>query len=170
MAGTQNIVTLRTHRAGDIGWIIERHGAIYAEEYGWNAEFEALVAEIGAAFLRTCDPDRERCWIAEIDGRRAGSVMCVRVDDETAKLRLLLVEPWARGFGVGGRLIDECIAFARATGYRKLVLWTNDVLVDARRLYERRGFTLIQSEPHTSFGHDLVAQTWGLDLDGPTPR
>jgi GNAT superfamily N-acetyltransferase len=158
-------VTLRTHREGDIGWIVQRHGELYFAEYGWNAEFEALVAEIGAAFLRSYDSDRERCWIAEVDGERAGSVMCVRVDDQTAKLRLLLVEPWARGLGLGGRLVDECIAFARAVGYQTLVLWTNSVLIEARRIYERRGFRLFEEEPHRGFGHDLISQTWSLDLE-----
>jgi len=158
-------VTLRTHQAGDIGWILQRHGELYFAEYGWNAEFEALVAEIGAAFLRHYDRIRERCWIAEVDGERAGSVMCVRVDDQTAKLRLLLVEPWARGLGVGGRLVDECIAFARSVGYVTLVLWTNSILIDARRIYERRGFRLVEEEPHHSFGHDLISQTWSLDLN-----
>ena len=161
---TRPRVTLRTHRAGDIGWIIQRHGELYFAEYDWNSEFEALVAEIGAAFLRAFESTRERCWTAEVNGARAGSVMCVRVDDQTAKLRLLLVEPWARGLGVGGALVDECIAFARSVGYQQLVLWTNSILVDARRIYERRGFRLIEEESHHSFGHDLVSQTWSLDL------
>jgi GNAT superfamily N-acetyltransferase len=166
MTANPHNVTLRTHRAGDIGWIVQRHGELYFAEYGWNTEFEALVAEIGAAFLRQYDSSRERCWIAEVDGQRAGSMMCVRVDAETAKLRLLLVEPSARGLGVGGRLIDECIAFSRSAGYARLILWTNSVLSDARRLYERRGFVLIEREPHHSFGHDLTSETWSLDLAG----
>jgi GNAT superfamily N-acetyltransferase len=170
MVGPRNPVTLRTHRPGDIGWIIQRHGELYWDEYAWNAEFEALVAEIAAGFLRNYDPERERCWIAEVDGNRAGSIMCVRVDDETAKLRLLLVEPSARGLGIGGRLVDECISFARSAGYKTLALWTNDVLGDARRLYERRGFSLVEREPHRSFGHDLVAETWSLNLHDPDER
>jgi GNAT superfamily N-acetyltransferase len=157
-------LVLRGHRAGDIDWIIERHGALYSTEYGWDAEFEALVAEIGAAFLRDYDPDFERCWIAELDGVRVGSVMCVRTDETTAKLRLLLIEPSARGHGIGSALVEACIAFARDRGYQALTLWTNDVLVEARSIYERRGFTLESSEPHQSFGHDLVGQYWRLWL------
>ena len=159
-----SLVTLRTHEPGDIGWIVERHGRLYWDEYGWNAEFEALVAEICAAFLRSYDPAKEQCWIAELDGQRAGSVMCVKLTDDTAKLRLLLVEPFARGHGVGTQLVRECIAFARSAGYRTLVLWTNDVLHEARAIYQKLGFTLIENEPHHSFGADLVSQTWSLDL------
>lgn len=162
----QRTLTLRTHQPGDIGWIVERHGALYAQEYDWNDEFEALVAEICAAFLRSFDEERERCWIAEMDGARVGSIMCVRGDETTAKLRLLLVEPSARGHGVGKALVDECIAFARTTGYQSLTLWTNSVLVEARTIYERRGFVLVSSEPHRSFGHDLVGQYWRLPLAG----
>jgi len=162
----ERTVCLRTHQPGDIGWIVERHGALYDQEYGWNAEFEALVAEICAAFLRSYDPDRERCWIAEMDGERVGSIMCVRGEANTAKLRLLLVEPSARGHGVGKALVDECIAFARVTDYKALTLWTNSVLVGARSIYERRGFVLVSSEPHRSFGHDLIGQYWSLPLAG----
>lgn len=157
-------VTLRAAGTGDYGWLVERHGVLYADEYGWDVTFEGLVAEIVGGFARAHDPGRERAWIAELDGRRAGCVLCVREDDETAKLRVLLVEPWARGHGIGSRLVDECIAFARAAGYRRLVLWTNDVLADARRIYERAGFALVDEGPHRAFGHDLVEQTWSLEL------
>jgi DNA-binding MarR family transcriptional regulator/predicted N-acetyltransferase YhbS len=157
-------VRIRTAGSGDFGWLVERHGVLYTEEYGWDVTFEGLVAEIAGAFARGHDPQRERAWIAELDGRRAGCILCVREDDETAKLRVLLVEPWARGHGIGSRLVDECIAFAREAGYRRMVLWTNDVLADARRVYERAGFTLDAEGPHRAFGQDLVEQTWSLEL------
>jgi DNA-binding MarR family transcriptional regulator/N-acetylglutamate synthase-like GNAT family acetyltransferase len=157
-------VRIRTAGSGDFGWLVERHGVLYADEYGWDVTFEGLVAEIAGSFARTHDPERERAWIAELDGRRAGCILCVRDVDETAKLRVLLVEPWARGHGIGSRLVDECIAFARDAGYRRIVLWTNDVLADARRIYERAGFALVAEGPHRAFGHDLVEQTWSLDL------
>jgi DNA-binding MarR family transcriptional regulator/N-acetylglutamate synthase-like GNAT family acetyltransferase len=155
---------LREHRPGDIGWVIERHGALYASEYGWTMEFEALVAEIAAAFLNHLDPARERCWIAERDGVNLGCVFLVKKDDHTAKLRLLLVEPQARGLGIGRRLVHECIAFARKAGYRKITLWTQSILLPARQLYADAGFRLLESKPNRSFGADLISETWDLDL------
>jgi DNA-binding MarR family transcriptional regulator/N-acetylglutamate synthase-like GNAT family acetyltransferase len=155
---------LRDLEPGDLGWAISANGRVYAAEYGWDATFEGLVAEILGAFAREHDPARERGWIAELGGRRAGCIFCVQSDEETAKLRVLLVEPWARGHGAGGALVDACVAFARRAGYRRVVLWTNDVLADARRLYERAGFELVEEGPHRAFGHDLVEQTWSLEL------
>ena len=157
-------VTLRAHRPGDIGWIISRQAAMYASEYGWNEEFEALVARIGGRFLERFDRRCERCWIAERDGERVGSVLLVRKSRDVAQLRLLFVEPDARGLGIGGRLVAACTAFARQAGYRRIVLWTQSVLAAARRIYEREGYRLVAEDPHHSFGADLVAQTWQLDL------
>jgi GNAT superfamily N-acetyltransferase len=155
---------LRGPHAGDLGWIVERHGALYAREYAWNEEFEALVAKIVADYAQHHDPKREAVWIAEVDGARAGCVMCVQKSPTTAQLRLLLVEPTARGHGLGARLVDECIRFAREHGYKKMVLWTNDVLHSARKIYEAAGFTLAHSAKHHAFGHSLVEQTWELRL------
>jgi GNAT superfamily N-acetyltransferase len=147
-----------------MGWITHRQAVLYAQEYGWDAHFEALVAEIVAQFIKAFDPRRERCWIAERAGAIVGSVFVVKDSEATAKLRLLYVEPAARGLGIGRRLVKECIAFARASGYRQLTLWTNSVLTSARRIYEAEGFRLTKEEHHHSFGHDLVGQYWTLDL------
>ena len=159
-----SVVELRGLRPGDAGWLVQRHGEIYAREYGLSVEFEALVARIMADYVDQHRPGRENAWIAEVDGQRAGCVLCVRKDDETAQLRVLLVEAWARGHGLGARLVDECIRFARGSGYRRLVLWTNDVLVSARRIYLAAGFELVSEERHHSFGKDLVGQYWELRL------
>src|SRR6185503_7711555 len=163
---TRGDVLIRTHQIGDIGWAIERHGQLYSDEYGWNEEFEALVARLFARFASEHDENRERCWIAELDGRRVGCVFVVRNDEDSsaAQLRCLLVEPEGRGLGIGRRLVDECVTFARSAGYRRMILWTNDVLLAARRIYEACGFALVREERHRSFGHDLIGQFWALDL------
>jgi DNA-binding MarR family transcriptional regulator/GNAT superfamily N-acetyltransferase len=155
---------LRSHRPGDMGWIIARHGVLYAEEQGWNSEIEAVCADIAAAFLRSYDPARECCWIAEIDGEPVGTVMLARENDKTAKLRLLLVEPRARGLGIGRRLTEECIRFARRTGYDMITLWTHEVLTPARAIYQRAGFRHVHRWTHSEFGKEEVGETWELDL------
>jgi DNA-binding MarR family transcriptional regulator/predicted N-acetyltransferase YhbS len=155
---------LRHLRPGDLGWIVERNAAIYADEFGWDGDYEALVAEIVADYHRRFRPGRERGWIADVGGVRAGCVLCKERDATTAQLRLLLVEPWARGLGLGGLLVDACIEFARDAGYTAMMLWTNDVLVAARRIYQSRGFELVEESAHHSFGHDLVGQVWSRRL------
>lgn len=157
-------IALRSHRPGDIGWVVSRHGALYAAEYGWDVRFEALVAEIAAKFIHQLDPARERCWIAEAAGEPLGCVFVVRQTSTTAKLRLLLVEPRARGSGLGRRLVRECIAFARDKGYRKLVLWTQANLTAARAIYKAEGFVLVSTEKHNSFGARLTGEYWELKL------
>ena len=151
---------LREPRPGDMGFVVQSHGALYASEYGFDAAFEALVADIAAKFLTSFDASRERCWIADIEGRPVGSVFLVRHNDEIAKLRLLLVDPAGRGQGLGKRLVDECIGFAKASGYRRITLWTQSILVAARKIYQDSGFELVKSEPHRSFGQNLIGETW----------
>jgi GNAT superfamily N-acetyltransferase len=158
------MISLRNPQPGDMGWVVQQHGLLYAQEYGWNWEFEALVARIVAEFVEKFQPESERCWIAEINGERVGSVFVVRVDEQTAKLRMLILTPAARGLGLGARLTDEAIAFARSKGYKKMVLWTNSILYAARGIYEKRGFVLTKSEPYQGFGHDLTSETWELKL------
>jgi len=155
---------LRDPRPGDMGWVVQSHGAFYAGEYGFDASFEALVAEIAAKFLTSFDASRERCWIAELDGVPVGSVFLVKHSDDIAKLRLLLVDPAGRGQGLGTRLVGECVAFAQACGYRKITLWTQSILVAARKIYQDHGFVLVATEPHRSFGQDLIGETWEREL------
>ena len=157
-------VALRAATPDDGAWVVARHGAIYAAEFGWDASFAALVAEVMQSYAAGHDPTCEAGWVAEVDGRRAGSVFCIRQDRRTAKLRVLFLEPWARGRGIGSRLVAECISFARDAGYDELVLWTVDVLAGARRIYERAGFRLTRSEPAHRFGSRLVDEYWSLTL------
>ena len=155
---------LRLPQPGDMGWVVHRHGLLYAQEYGWDEQFEGLVAQVVAEFIQEFQPKRERCWIAEMNGEVVGSVFLVKKTENIAKLRLLLVEPKARGLGIGRRLVQECIRQARRLGYQTLTLWTNSNLVTARHIYEQLGFRLVDEEPHHSFGHDLVGETWELEL------
>ena len=157
-------VTLRGLRPGDMGWVVQQHGEIYAREYGWNSEFEAMVAEIAAGLLRRFDPQWDKAWIAELNGERVGSAFVVRKSKNVAQLRMLILTPGARGLGLGARLTDECLDFARGKGYRKMVLWTNANLTAARDIYARRGFTLVKSEPYQGYGCELVGETWELVL------
>jgi DNA-binding MarR family transcriptional regulator/GNAT superfamily N-acetyltransferase len=155
---------LRSHRPGDMGWVVQSHGALYASEYGFDSSFEGLVAEITAKFLASFDASRERCWIAELDGAQVGSVFLVRHTDDVAKIRLLLVDPAGRGQRLGQRLVAECIAFARACGYRKITLWTQSILLAARKIYQDEGFVLVADEANRSFGQSLISETWELEL------
>jgi GNAT superfamily N-acetyltransferase len=159
------VVLRRADRPGDLGWVVMAHGEVYDQQFGWNTEFEALVARIVADYATGHDPAREAAWIAEVGGERAGCIFLVAGDEPgVAKLRILLVTPTARGLGVGSRLVVRCLAFARDAGYQQVTLWTNDVLVSARRIYEKFGFALTEQQPHHSFGHDLIGQTWTLEL------
>jgi DNA-binding MarR family transcriptional regulator/GNAT superfamily N-acetyltransferase len=160
-------VVLRSHRPGDMGVVVQLEGTGYVDQFGWDQSFEALVARIVADFTDNYDPARERCWIAEIDGRHVGHIFLVKQPDQpdTAKLRLLYVDPSARGTGLGARLVDECVRFARAAGYKKITLWTQSILKAAHRIYQAAGFHLVREEPHHSFGKDLIGQTWELDLN-----
>jgi DNA-binding MarR family transcriptional regulator/GNAT superfamily N-acetyltransferase len=156
---------LRQHEPGDMGWIVHKHGILYAREYGWDERFEALVSQIAADFINNYNSNKERCWIAEINGEIVGSIMVVQYSEKVAKLRLLLVDPKARGLGLGSKLVEECIRFAKRKGYSKLVLWTNDVLKEARHIYKKAGFILVAEEKHYSFGHELTGETWELQLN-----
>lgn len=171
MKRTRNQPVIRElGQPGDLGWVVMAHGELYAAEFGWDSTFEALVARIVADYAQRAESDRQAAWIAEVDGRRVGCVFCVPADDTTAQLRILLVDPSARGHGLGGRLVDECVEFARGFGYARMKLWTNDPLVAARQVYLARGFRLLEEEPHRSFGVDLVGQVYQLDLaESATP-
>lgn len=160
----QETYILRQPKPGDMGMIVHKHGALYDLEYGWDEHFEALVAQIVADFVKNFNPERERCWIAEMNDEVVGSIFVVEGSEEVAKLRLLLVDPKARGLGLGTRLVEECIQFAKNVGYTKMVLWTNSNLLEARHIYQKKGFELVAEEPHHSFGHDLVGETWELVL------
>jgi N-acetylglutamate synthase-like GNAT family acetyltransferase len=162
--GDHEIVIRPLGQPGDLGWVVKAHGEVYANEFGWDTTFDALVARIVADYAVTDDPSRQAAWIAEVEGRRAGCVFCVEADEMTAQLRILLVEPWARGHRLGARLVDECVGFARQAGYTRLKLWTNHPLVAAAHIYRSRGFTLVEEEPHRSFGVDLLGQVYELDL------
>jgi DNA-binding MarR family transcriptional regulator/N-acetylglutamate synthase-like GNAT family acetyltransferase len=155
---------LRPHQPGDLGWAVQQHGLLYAEQYGWDETFEALAAEVAAKFLRDFDPKRERSWIAEKDGENVGCIFLVKQSDEVAKIRMLLVHPKARGLGIGKRLVEECIRFARQKGYKTITVWTNDILTTARHIYQLAGFKLMAEERHHSFGHQMVGETWELEL------
>ncbi len=157
-------VNFRSLAPGDLGWVVQQHGEVYAREYGWSEQFEALVADIAAQFVRKFQPEWERCWIAEREGERLGAVFVVRKSRTVAQLRMLILAPSARGLGLGARLTDECISFARAKGYKKMVLWTNSCLTTARHIYARRGFVLVESEPYDGFGRHLTGETWELKL------
>jgi len=163
MSGPQ-IVIRPLDQPGDLGWVVMAHGEVYPAEFGWDRSFEALVARIVADYASSHDPAREAAWVAEVDGRRAGCVFCVAADETTAQLRILLVDPWARGHRLGGRLVDECLTFARQAGYARMRLWTNRPLVAARRIYLSRGFTLVEEEPHQSFGAELIGQIYEVNI------
>jgi GNAT superfamily N-acetyltransferase len=165
--GERDVTIRRIGEPGDLGWVVMAHGEVYAHEFAWDGSFEALVARIVAGYAAEHDPARECAWIAEVDGKRVGCVFCVANDQSTAQLRILLVHPDGRGLGLGARLVDECVTFARGAGYERIVLWTNDPLVAARRIYVAAGFRLIDEAPHHSFGHDLIGQTYELELTSP---
>lgn len=163
-SGSTRTAIRRLDQPGDLGWVVMAHGELYAAEFGWDSTFEALVARIIADYCGEPHPERQAAWIAEVDGQRAGCVFCIAADETTAKLRLLLVDPAARSHGLGARLVDACLGFARSAGYRRITLWTNDVLISARRIYECAGFELVEQQAHHNFGHDLVSQSWARGL------
>jgi GNAT superfamily N-acetyltransferase len=165
MLQTIQLYTLRPHRSDDLPWVIRRHGELYTQEFGWDKRFEQLVADMVAEFEKNFDSVCEKCWIAEVDGKRAGCVFVVKADEGIARLRMLLVEPFARGMGLGDRLVKECIDFARSVGYRSMILWTSDALHAARKLYVRAGFQLIKEEPHNMFGPPMKGQTWEVVIN-----